>query len=118
LGGPKKPTLKQLEKRLLRQKQQQAGKTAMEIKEKSVAGVIPPSLDEVESFIKTQPYITPYILSEKFGIRISVSKNILRRLAEEGKLRLIEGDNRLRIYAPIKVVVEEHRKEKPKKRKK
>ena len=117
MGGPKKPTLKQLEKRLLRQKQQ-AGKTAMEVREKSIAGVIPPSLDEVESFIKTQPYITPYILSEKFGIRISVSKDILRRLAEEGKLRLIEGDNRLRIYAPIKVVVEEHKKEKPKKRRK
>ena len=42
----------------------------------------------------------------------------MRRLAEEGKLRLIEGDNRLRIYAPIKVVVEEHKKEKPKKRRK
>ena len=118
MGGPKKPTLKQLEKRLLRQKQQQAGKTAMEVREKSIAGVIPPSLDEVESFIKTQPYITPYVLSEKFGIRISVSKDILRRLAEEGKLRLIEGDNRLRIYAPVKVVVEEHKQEKPKKRRK
>lgn len=117
MGGPKKPTLKQLEKRLLRQKQQD-GKTAMEVREKSIAGVTPPSLDEVESFIKTQPYITPYTLSEKFGIRISVSKDILRRLAEEGKLRLVEGDSRLRIYAPIKVVVEEHKKEKPKKRRK
>ena len=116
MGGPKKPTLSQLEKRLLRQKQQQAGKTAVEVREKSVAGVIPPSFDEVESFIKTQPYITPYTLSEKFGIRISISKDILRRLAEQGKLKLVEGDRRLRIYAPIKVAVEEYEKEKPKKR--
>jgi len=116
LGGPKKPTLKQLEKRHLKQKQQ-VGKI-VEAREKSIAGVIPPSLEEVESFINTQPYITPYILSEKFGIRISISKDILRRLAEQGKLRLIEGDNRLRIYAPIKVTVEEHKEEKPKKRKK
>ena len=115
MGGPKKPTLSQLEKRLLRQKQQ-AGKTAVEVREKSVAGVIPPSFDEVESFIKTQPYITPYTLSEKFGIRISISKDILRRLAEQGKLKLVEGDRRLRIYAPIKVAVEEYEKEKPKKR--
>ena len=116
MGGPKKPTLKQLEKRLLRQKQQAAEKAMMEAREKSVTGVIPPSLDEVESFIKNQPYITPYILSEKFGIRISISKDILRRLAEQGRLKLVEGDSRLRIYAPMKVVVEEHKKEKPKKR--
>ena len=116
MGGPKKPTLKQLEKRLLKQKQQ-AGKT-VEVRDKSIAGVTPPNLDEVESFIKTQPYITPYTLSEKFGIRISLSKDILKKLAERGKLRLVEGDHRLRIYAPIKLTVEERKEEKPKKRKK
>lgn len=116
MGGPKKPTLKQLEKRLLKQKQQ-AGK-AVEVRDKSIAGVTPPSLDEVESFINTQPYITPYTLSEKFGTRISLSKDILKKLAERGKLRLVEGDHRLRIYAPIKLTVEERKEEKPKKRKK
>ena len=116
MGGPKKPTLSQLEKRLLKQKQQV--EKAAEVRDKSIAGIIPPSLEEVEAFIKTQPYVTPYILSEKFGIRISISKNILRRLAEQGKLRLIEGDNRFRIYAPIKMTVEEHKEEKQKRKKK
>ena len=118
MGGPKKPTLSQLEKRVLRQRRAEKGG---ETKEKSVGSVIPPSMEEVEEFIKTQPYVTPYILSEKFGIRYSIAKNLLTALAEKKVLRLIEGDSRLRIYAPVKeiaVKVEEPKAKQKKRRKK
>lgn len=103
MPGPKKPTLKQMEKRMARQRQQEKSSGS----EKHVGEIIPPSLDEVAAFVKTQPYITPYVLSERFGIRLSIAKSLLSSLAERKVIRLVEGDSRLRIYAPVERVVEE-----------
>lgn len=116
MGGPKKPTLSQLEKRLAKQRQQQQERQAAE---KTVGSIVEPSVEELVEFAKTQRYLTPYVLSEKFGIRLSVAKRALSRLAEMKVVRLVAGDSRLRIYAPVELKVEEKREEKPgKKRKK
>lgn len=101
MGGPKKPSLKQLEKRQRRMRQQQQERGSGGV-EKSVGGVLPPSLEEAAAFVKTQPYVTPYVLSEKFGIRLSIAKNLLNQLAAAKVVRLVEGDSRLRIYAPMR----------------
>lgn len=103
MPGPKKPTLKQMEKRMARQRRQEKPSSS----EKHVGEIIPPSLEEVEAFVKTQPYITPYVLSERFGIRLSIAKSLLSSLAERRVIRLVQGDSRLRIYAPVERVVEE-----------
>ena len=112
MGGPKKPTLKQLEKRMRKQRQQQQQEKGSGGPEKNIGGVMPPSLEEAAAFVKTQPYVTPYVLSEKFGIRLSVAKNLLTKLAEAKVVRLVQGDSRLRIYAPVKLEVAEAAAEK------
>jgi len=114
---PKKPTLSQLEKRVMRRG---GGGSGAELKEKMVASVIPPPMEEVLEFAKTQPYLTPYVVAEKFGIRISIAKQVLRELAEKKYVRLVCGDKRLRIYEPIKEALKEvaPKKEKGKAKKK
>ena len=114
---PKKPTLSQLEKRVTRRG---GGGSGAELKEKMVASVIPPPMEEVLEFAKTQPYLTPYVVAEKFGIRISIAKQVLRELAEKKYVRLVCGDKRLRIYEPIKEALKEvtPKKEKGKAKKK
>ena len=114
MGGPKKPTLSQLEKRTLRR----GGSSGSEVREKLVASVIPPPLEEVLEFVKTQPYLTPNLLAEKFGIRISIAKNVLSELAERKYVRLVCGDRRLKIYEPIKEALAKIKPKKEKARKK
>jgi len=115
LGGPKKPTLSQLEKRTARQAALGRGG---ESREKTVSSVIPPPTEEVLEFIRTQQYVTPFMLAEKFGIRISIAKQVLSGLAEKKYLRLVVGDRRLKIYEPIKeALVSEKAEAKPKKKK-
>lgn len=113
-GGTKKPTLSQLEKKVAKGTDS-AEKSGGEAREKTVSSVIPPPKGEVLEFIKTQPYVTPYMLAEKFGIRISIAKQVLRSLTEEKYVRLVVGNSRLRIYEPVKemlVAVEEKAKKK------
>lgn len=120
MGGPKKPTLKQLEKRLARQRQQQQQQERGQVQEKSIGGIMAPSMEELAEFAKSQRYLTPYIISEKFGIRLSVAKQVLNRLAEAKVIRLVAGDSRLRIYAPVELAEKaaEKKEEKPAKKRK
>ena len=119
-GGPKKPTLSQLERRMAKQRQQEGQAGRAESSERGFLDVIPPSLEEVAEFVRSQPYVTPSIVSERFGIRLSIAKQLLHRLSENRVLRLVAGDNRLRIYTPVEPrrVEEKKVKEKPKKRRK
>jgi len=110
---PKKPTLSQLEKRVMRRG---GGEAGTELREKIVASVIPPPMDEVLEFIKTQSYLTPYLIAEKFGIRISIAKKVLSELAEKKYVRLVCGDKRMKIYEPIKESLKEVKPKKAKKR--
>jgi len=95
---PKKPTLSQLQKRTLRR----GGVSSSEVREKLVASVIPPPVEEVLEFLKTQQYLTPNLLAEKFGIRISIARKVLSDLAGKGYVKLVCGDRRLKIYEPAK----------------
>ncbi|MCD6591687.1 MAG: hypothetical protein J7K78_01555 [Thaumarchaeota archaeon] len=110
---PKKPTLSQLEKRVMRRG---GGEAGTELREKIVASVIPPPMDEVLEFIKTQSYLTPYLIAEKFGIRISIAKKVLSELAEKKYVRLVCGDKRMKIYEPIKESLKEVKPKKAKKK--
>ncbi len=118
MGGPKKPTLSQLEKRTLRRGAGERAAAATETREKIVSSVIPPPMEEVLEFIKTQPYLTPFILAEKFGIRISIAKKVLSSLAEKKYIRLVCGDSRLKIYEPIKEALAEVKPKEKKSKKK
>ncbi len=69
--------------------------------DKRVGTIFPPPLSELETFVRTQPYITPYVLSEKYGLRLSVAKDLLSSLMKKGIINLVTGTNRVRIYAPV-----------------
>ncbi|MCD6313049.1 MAG: hypothetical protein J7L79_04490 [Thaumarchaeota archaeon] len=114
MGGPKKPTLSQLEKRTLRRGES----SGSEVREKLVASVIPPPLEEVLEFVKTQLYLTPNLLAEKFGIRISIAKKVLRELADKRYVKLVCGNRKLKIYEPIKEALAEIKPRKEKVRRK
>ena len=103
MGGPKKPSLSQLEKRSGRRPAERGGET----REKIVSSVIPPPMEEVLSFLKGQQYVTPFMVAEKFGIRISIAKKVLSSLVEKNYLRLVGGDRRIKIYEPIKEAFKE-----------
>ncbi|MDJ0270432.1 MAG: 30S ribosomal protein S25e [Aigarchaeota archaeon] len=101
MGGPKKPTLSQLAKRVEKGKQQERREAGPE---KSILGLSVPDMDEVISYVKSQKYVTPYMLGERFGFRLSLAKDLLGELSAKGVIRLVTGDNRLRIYAPAQEV--------------
>ena len=100
-GGGKKPTLSQLTKRIEREKRQQQERRESSGYEKSVLGLSVPNMEEVVSYVKSLKYVTPYVLAEKFGFRISLAKKLLSDFVSQGLLKVVAGDNRLRIYAPI-----------------
>lgn len=72
--------------------------------EKRVLGLTIGNISEVEAFAQSQPYLTPYVIAEKFGVRLSIAKRVLRGLAEKGLIKPIEDVTRLQLYAPTREV--------------
>ncbi len=60
--------------------------------------------EEVYATIKEEvpkmKMITPSVLSQRYNIRISVIKNIIRELLEENKIKAVIHTNKLRVYVP------------------
>lgn len=55
-------------------------------------------VDNVEREARKSKYMTPYLVAEKFEVKISTAKKILRNLAEKGVLKLYSGGSRSPIY--------------------
>jgi small subunit ribosomal protein S25e len=83
----------------------QAGKKPPEKKEappeKSVLGLSLPDGNELLSFVRGSKYVTPFLLAERFGVRLSIAKKALSELAARGVVRQVVGSNRIRIYQPV-----------------
>jgi len=58
------------------------------------------ALKIVQKDLNTFKYLTPYILSSKYNLRLSQSKNILRRLHEKDLIILVDKNRRAPLYAP------------------
>jgi len=98
LGGRKRPTLSQLEKRQ-RAKERAAGRQSS-VREKHVGGIFPPDIKD-ESFLeelRKAKVITPYSLASKYNLRLSVAKQVLRELEKRGFLELVAASRYTRIY--------------------
>ncbi|MHA1649127.1 MAG: hypothetical protein ACTSYB_02945, partial [Candidatus Helarchaeota archaeon] len=57
--------------------------------------------DLIETIRKEVPkmkMITPSLVAQKFNVRISIVKKILRELAEENKIKTYIYSNRLKVY--------------------
>jgi len=88
----------------LSQRQQAKQTERAKAAEKRVLGVAVNNASEVEEFAQSQPYVTPYLIAERFGIRLSIAKGILKGLAERGLVRPLEGVTGLKLYVPTREV--------------
>lgn len=59
-------------------------------------------LDKAASVAQNMRYVTPYSLSQKLEVPISVSRKLLRELASRGIVKLYASGKRDPIYVPIK----------------
>ncbi|MCS7135985.1 MAG: 30S ribosomal protein S25e [Nitrososphaerota archaeon] len=105
MGGPKKPTLSQAEKKQVRLQQKPSEKKES-APQKYTGSIAVPEEKDVINYIRSMKYATPYLISEKYGIRLSVAKSLLNSLASKGLLVPVVGDNRLRIFAPAQAIAE------------
>ncbi len=103
MGGKKRPTISQLEKRARReqaakqQEQRAKPKMSMTAEGKLSEG----SLEAIYREVSGRPYVTPFLLHSEFGIKISEAKRVLRRLEEQGLIKLVGGNRRVSIYVPV-----------------
>ncbi|MBS7613881.1 40S ribosomal protein S25 [Candidatus Bathyarchaeota archaeon] len=103
MGGVKKKSVSQMAKA-------QAVKESRDIKkdkpkEKTkVAGVSTKGLfidmdgDRLVKEVSTMKVITPFEVSSKFKVKISVAKDILEELWRKGYITPVSGNNRIRVY--------------------
>ncbi|KSW12236.1 hypothetical protein CF15_05645 [Pyrodictium occultum] len=60
---------------------------------------IPESLyKRISREIRREKYVTPYMLSEKYDMTVSLAKQVLRRLEKEGIVELYAPNRRAPIY--------------------
>lgn len=104
MGGKKKPTVSQLEKRLMREQAAKSGKQQEEgrpkLKVTGQGALTQASLDAVYREIAKLPYVTPYTLAATFGLKVSAAKRALRDLEAKGLVKLVDANRRIRIYVP------------------
>jgi len=104
LGGRKKPSISQLEKRAKRQAREKEKKREkkFEMALDSSGKLTQASIDQIISEIKRMQYVTPYVIASKFGLKISRARKILRKLSTEGVIRVYDYNRRVPIYIPAK----------------
>lgn len=56
------------------------------------------TLESMEKEIPKMKVITPSEISDKYGIRVSIAKSILKRLEEKGLIKLVSSDRRLKVW--------------------
>ncbi|MDW8083626.1 MAG: eS25 family ribosomal protein [Candidatus Caldarchaeum sp.] len=69
--------------------------------ERGVLGITAPSIDELRDYVKSVKVLTPSSLAERFKVRVSVAKSLLRELVAKGIVKEVVGINRIRVYAPL-----------------
>lgn len=57
-------------------------------------------LKRAEKEVRGLDYVTPFTLSTRLGVKISLAKRLLRTLEKEGKVRLVAPSRRDPLYVP------------------
>ena len=104
MGGRKRPTLSQLEKRMRREREAAKKKTkerkTYEMKLTSKGVLTEFSLDQIIGEVSKMSYITPYVIASKFGLKISRAKVVLRELEKRNIIIAVDKNRRVPIYVP------------------
>jgi len=102
MGGKKRLSLKQMERMQAKrdeERRKRERKTA-ESREKKAPGILPPDPknEKIVGELKKMSVLTPYIVASRFNIRISVAKDFLEQLEENGVIQLVSGNHDIKIY--------------------
>lgn len=99
MGGAKKKSLVQMEKqqKIKEEEPKKEAKKAKASVEKKTGAVDLPDLSSKEFLgeLSKMKAVTPYGIASRFGLRISVAKDVLEELEKRGAVQLIAGSNRL-----------------------
>jgi len=104
MGGKKKRSIKQMTKA---QKKESGLKeksvAAIPSEKKSIPGITQPNLqsDKFVNELKKMKFITPYSISSRFNVRLSVAKSFLKELEYKGMIEFISKSRNLKIYKPV-----------------
>lgn len=105
MGGKKKLSTKQLERRQKKSSEQTTKKKdkVVGLREKNLSGIVAPDLKDkgILSELRKMSILTPYIVASRFNVRISVAKDFLDQLEEHGKVQMVCGNHNLKIYKPV-----------------
>jgi len=63
-------------------------------------GLTPDLIEKARRELVKEKYVTPFRVAQKYGIKVSTARRLLRILAGEGLLSLVSGTRRARIYVP------------------
>lgn len=103
MGGRHKKSIIQIEKQQKPAKLKAVRGEKSKSIEKNVRNVIFSSelIKQIKEEITNKRYITPSLIALKYNLRLSIAKNILKKLEREGKLSIVSKRRRLIIYRPI-----------------
>ena len=104
MGGKKRPTISQLEKRVMKEQektQKEESRSKPKMSFTSEGRLTQVSLDAIYREISKLPYVTPFIVHNQFNLRISEAKRVLSALEQQGLLKLVDANRRVRIYVPV-----------------
>lgn len=104
MGGPKKPTLTKAAEKLEKGKESPAEQKKEPPAEKKIWKIEPPPETDIATYVRSQKFLTPFSLSERYGIRLSIAKDLLRRFHSQGVIKRVAGTNRISIYAPVELL--------------
>ncbi|MHA1238944.1 MAG: 30S ribosomal protein S25e [Candidatus Odinarchaeia archaeon] len=63
--------------------------------------ILPPDkLEALKKEIPKMKVITPTVIVQKYNVKVSVAKNLLRDLHKQGLIKFVAGTRRLDIYVP------------------
>jgi len=100
-GGKKRPTIKQMTRIQTRKdqprKERKSGKLTTE---KKSLGITLPDLNskKVINELKTMKVLTPYTVASRFDLRLSVAKDLLKKLERKKTVEYVSGSKNLKIY--------------------
>jgi ribosomal protein S25 len=104
MGGKKKLSLKQLERRQGSAGQRQRTKQRRTVKpaERKSMRIISPEINDesVVKELKRMKVLTPYTVGSRFDLRLSVAKDFLENLHQRGIIEYVSGGRNTKIYKP------------------
>ncbi len=102
MGGKKRLNLKQMERLQSRQQQQKTKKksgSGTETKTKEIGLFSPDPKDKkVLAELEKMKVITPYSVASRLNLRMSVAKNFIKELEQQGAVEYVSGTRNIKIY--------------------